>query len=776
VGVITATGRSIFDDRFAECEAEAEAAPRGALGRLLRDFGLAIEEERSRWVNWLPVVLGAGIGLYFLLPWEPPLIAALGLFVAAVVFRLMTRAGGAALVCSVMAALSAGFTLAKVRSEWVAAPVLERSYRAVEVRGRVEQIEPRPGRGERITLRLDRLGDLQPAELPRRARIRTIAVTPGLLPGDTIEFKARLAPPAEPVLPGGYNFARTAWFQQIGAVGFALQPARIVTEEADVSRSIPWRARVERLRRTISSRVRQVLPGETGAIAVALITGERGGVSEDTSDAFRNSGLFHILSISGLHMVVMAGAVFYAVRFILALFPPIALLYPIKKWGAVSALIAASLYLLISGAAFATQRSYLMIAIMFFAVLINRPAIAMRNVTLAALVILALYPESLLDAGFQMSFAAVIGLVAVYEWIRDRRSFHSGEKRSILFRPLLFFGGILLTTIVAGVAVAPFAAYHFHTSQQFALIANLIAIPVCNFVIMPAALLTFVLMPLGLEAAPLAIMGQGIEAVIRCAYWTASLPGAVVHVAQIPFVSFLLMAGGGLWLALWHGRWRFAGVAVSAIGVASAPLLYSPPDVLIGRGGELVAVRAENGQLAAIATRASDFELSRWLEQDGDGRLPSAAKSSKSFRCDDVGCHILTRAGILAVSKHPASLDDDCGAAAILIAAYSVPQGCHGPRAILDEKRLKAGGTHALRLSKEGRIELATVIAEEGERPWVRKPRSRPGPGVPGIEVKGKTSSRAGSAASSAQREAASEADLRPEVEDGFQAMNEAHQ
>jgi competence protein ComEC len=775
VGVITATGRRIFDDRLAECEAEAETAPRGALGRVLRDLAQAIEEERSRWFNWLPVVLGAGIGFYFLLPWEPPLSAALGVFVAAAASRLINLGGGPALFCSVLAALSAGFTLAKLRSEWVAAPLLEKSYRAVEVRGRVEQIELRPGRGERITLRLDRLGDLQSAELPRRARIRTLAVTPGLLPGDTIEFKARLAPPAEPVLPGGFNFARAAWFQEIGAVGFALQPPRVVTEEAHASRSISWRARVERLRQTISSRVRQVLPGETGAIAVALITGERGGVSEDTSDAFRNSGLFHILSISGLHMVVMAGAVFYAVRLILALFPPIALRYPIKKWGAAGALIAASLYLLVSGAAFATQRSYLMITIMFFAILIDRSAIAMRNVALAALVILALFPESLLDAGFQMSFAAVIGLVAVYEWMRDRLSFQTGEKSSIFIRPLFFFGGILLTTLVAGVAVAPFAAYHFHTSQQFALIANLFAIPICNFVVMPAALLTFVLMPLGLEAAPLAIMGQGIEVVMRCAYWAASLPGAVVHVAQIPFLSFLLIAGGGLWLALWHGRWRFAGIAISAIGMASAPLLYSPPDVLIGRGGELVAVRGENGQLAAIAPRASDFELSRWLEQDGDGRSPSAAKSSKSFRCDHVGCHIRTRAGILAVSKHPASLDDDCGAAAILIAAYYVPQGCHGPRAILDDKQLKAGGTHALRLAEDGSIELVTVLAEHGERPWVRKPRFGTKPGVPMTEVNGKTSSPAG-LSSSAQRKKVTEADLRPEVEDGSQGSIEAHQ
>ena len=776
VRVVAVAGNRFSSEQLPESATEFGAAPPGSIARVRGSLVHALEEERSRWFYWLPVVFGAGIGFYFLLPREPPLLGVLSLCCAAFAFRMMATKGSGVLLCSVLVAVSAGLSVAKLRSERLAAPVLEKRYRAIEVRGHVELVEPRPGKGERITLRLERLGDLPRRAMPARARIRTMAATPGLLPGDLIEIKARLAPPAEPVLPGGFNFARTAWFQQIGAVGFSLQPPRIVSRADNGHPAFLFRSSIERLRRAISVRVREVLPGETGAIAVALITGERGGITEDTNQAFRNSGLFHILSISGLHMVVMAGAVFYAVRLVLALFPPIALRYPIKKWAAAIALIAASLYLLISGSAFATQRSYLMIAIMFFAVLIDRPGIAMRNVALAALLILALYPESLLDAGFQMSFAAVIGLVAAYEWIRDWRQAHTLEHPLFLLRPLLFFGGILLTTLVAGVAVAPFAAYHFHTSQQFALIANLIAIPICNLIVMPAALLTFVLLPVGLEALPLAVMGEGIEAIVRCANWASSLPGAVIRVSQIPFLSFLLIAGGGLWLALWHRRWRLFGVALAAIGAGSVPLLSRPADILIGRGGELIAVRTEEGRLAALAARASDFELSRWLEQDGDGRRPKEVRTGSRFRCDEVGCQVKTRAGLLAVSKHPASLEDDCAASVILIAAYPVPGGCRGPREIFDYWRLEAGGTHALALSSDGAIAIDTVTTGEGLRPWEQKRKRQFSPRTPHVAGQDRTARSPRAPASGRTKPNMPEADLRPEVEDDVEMPEDGDQ
>ncbi|MCK5711723.1 MAG: ComEC/Rec2 family competence protein, partial [Hyphomicrobiaceae bacterium] len=377
-------------------------------------------------------------------------------------------------------------------------------------------------------------------------------------------------------------------------------------------------AAVERVRQAIGQRIMAVLPGQPGAIANALITGERGGISEETNAAFRASGLFHVLSISGLHMVIMSGSMFFLVRLCLAAVPALALRYPIKKWAAVAATVAAFAYLLISGASFATVRSVIMISIMFLAVVLDRPALALRNVVLAALVILILFPESLFNTGFQMSFAAVAGLVAFYEVIR-----HRGEGAFVPRRPLtrlaLFLVGIVLSTLVANAAVAPFAAYHFHQSQQYAVLANLIAIPLCNLIVMPAALVTLMAMPLGLEALPLWIMGLGIEGMTWVAARVGSLPGAVGRIPAMPTFAFLLMVAGGLWLVLWQTRWRLLGAALIAAGIALAPTLQRP-DVLIARDGGLVAVRSDDQQLSAVGSRRPSFELIRWLEHDGDTR------------------------------------------------------------------------------------------------------------------------------------------------------------
>ena len=381
---------------------------------------------------------------------------------------------------------------------------------------------------------------------------------------------------------------------------------------------------IERLRHAIGQRITAVLPAQTGAIANALITGERGGISEETNTAFRDFGILHILSISGLHMAIMAGAVFLLVRFALAAVPAIALVYPIKKWAAGAAMLGAFAYLMISGASFATVRSAIMISIMLFAVILDRPALALRNVVLAATLILVLFPESLFDAGFQMSFAAVVGLVSIYETFRRGSGgtfVPEGSAARIVF---FFFAGIVLSTLVASAAVAPFAAYHFHKSQQYAVIANLIAIPLCNLVVMPAALATLIAMPLGLEALPLWVMGWGVDAMLWTAERVASLPGAVLYVPAIPTLAFLLMIGGGLWLALWQTRWRFFGAALIAGGIALAPM-QRLPDLLIGENGALVAVREEDGRLSAVGS-ARSFELARWLENDGDARACRARR------------------------------------------------------------------------------------------------------------------------------------------------------
>jgi competence protein ComEC len=471
----------------------------GALGPLER----RLEAEQERWFCWLPVFLGCGIGAYFALPVEPSLVLALVPLVVMLAWSGARTGRGtfASLLVAALLAATFGFALAKLRVEWVRAPVLERQINSTEVRGWVEQVEPKAGGGQRLTLRVVALGELPAAERPARVRVSITRAAPEAAAGSAVKVRATLMPPSEPALPGDYDFGRQAWFAGIGAVGYSLSAPVVDANAGESPLDLRLWASVQRLRQGIGARIAAALPGERGAIATALVTGERGGISEATNDAFRDSGILHILSISGFHMAIMAGSVFFIVRLGLACFPSVALRYPIKKWAAAAALIDALAYLMISGAAFATVRSTIMIGIMFLAVLLDRPALALRNVVLAATLILVVFPESLFDVGFQMSFAAVLALVAVYEALR-RRDLWASMMEGGAGRLVVFFAGIVLSTLIASAAVAPFAAYHFHKSQQFAVIANLIALPVCNLLVMPAALAALVAMPFGIEAYP----------------------------------------------------------------------------------------------------------------------------------------------------------------------------------------------------------------------------------------------------------------------------------
>ena len=686
----------------------------GAVAALARQ----LEAEHDRWFLWLPVLFGAGIVVYFALPFEPMLgVAVLPAVAALALHAAGPRAGVAGLATGAVLAATLGLAAAKVRTEAVRAPVVQARAGPIDVYGHLELIEPRATGGQRLTLRVTAMEKHEAGNWPTRVRVRMASDSAALQPGDHVRVRATLSPPPGPALPGDYDFARSGWFMGLGAVGYSRSAVEPVESTVAPGLALRLTAAVARVRQAIGRRVVAALPGETGAIANALITGERGGIPEGTNQAFRDSGLFHVLSISGLHMVVMAGAVFLSIRLMLAAIPSIALRYPIKKWAAAGAMLGAFAYLQISGAAVPTVRSYIMISIMFLAILLDRPALALRNVALCALLILAVWPESLLDPGFHMSFAAVVALVSAYEWLRLRNERRDGVARRGMFAGgMLFFGGIVTSTLVAGFAVAPFGVYHFHNTQQFAIVANLLAIPACNLVVMPAALAALVLMPFGLEAVPLWIMGLGIEAMVRCANAVARLPGAVGRVPAIPTAAFGLMVAGGLWLTLWSTRWRVLGVIPIALGLILAPF-GSRPDVLVGRGADLIAVRGADGKLSALGRRGASFELARWLEHDGDSRSPAEVAKGEAFTCDRVGCVAMVKGLRLAVSESAAALRDDCQAAPVLILKFPRPKGCRSPGPVIDITDVAANGAHVLTI-ESGRVRMETVAQARGVRPW----------------------------------------------------------
>jgi competence protein ComEC len=679
--------------------------------------------DAARRVLFVPVLMGAGVGVYFALPREPALWAA-SIGVLTCVGWIIARRGGLApgIVAAIgaIAAMGAGFSLAIVRAQMNDTPVLASETRLLTITGRIARLEPAE-RG-RTRLWLD-VASTKPAlqNSPQRVRI-SISKTPlSLSPGDWIRVRARLRPLPAPVAPGSYEFGRKLWFEGIGAVGFSLTPVERMTPPREDTLVESVVGAIQSVRRAASERILAAMSPRTGPIAAAFLTGERGLISEEDNEAMRDSSLAHLLSISGLHMALAGFGFFMALRLIFALIPPVVLNYPVKKWAAAAAIVASFGYLLLSGASVPTQRAFVMIAVALVAILFDRSALTMRSVAIAAIVILALTPEAWIDPSFQMSFAAVVALIAAYEWWNERRVPDLGDK-GVIRTVWTMVLGAAATSLIAGLATAPIAAFHFNRFADYGMAANVMAMPIVSFLIMPAGVLALVLMPLGLEALPLAAMEVGLEALLWIAHWVASWPGATQAVAAWPTLSFLLIVAGGLWIAIWLAPWRWFGLIAVMAGVAILPFA-TLPDVLIAGDGDNVAVRDGQGRLHLLSPRRGRFDAEIWLRRDGDAREVKAAADEREggFVCDSVGClaRIQGRKDRLLLVAHSAeALVEDCATAGVVVdLARGWRARCAGPALIITRAMLRREGAIDVRL--DGSLVVWTSVARQrGERPW----------------------------------------------------------
>ncbi|HEY4115061.1 MAG TPA: ComEC/Rec2 family competence protein [Rhizomicrobium sp.] len=680
--------------------------------------------DRHRAGLWLPVAFGSGIALYFALPVEPASILGIALPLAAVllgVAAMGTENPGGRMALACVAAMLLGFGMAKHRTDSVAAPVLRHRLGAVSLEGRIDTVEFRPG-SVRIVLTTAHAGHLQPANMPRRVRLSIRSGGETLKPGDWISARANLLPPPDPAEPGDYDFGRAAFFRQIGAVGFTLGRPAIIPASAPASLIDRVRLAIELLRWRMTARIHAVLPGSTGAIAAALITGDRGGISEDDESALRDAGLAHVLAIAGLHMALVGLGLFWLVRAVLALIPAIALTQPIKKWAALAALLGAALYLIISGAATPATRAFIMLAVMLIAILFDRPAISMRSVGLASVIILALRPETLVEPGFQMSFAAVVGLVAVAEWERSR---HNGEPDMLPLPSVRrYVRGIAITSFVGSVGTAPFAAFHFDRATHYAVLGNLAAMPVMGFVTMPAAALAVMLMPFGLDAWPLHVMGWGIEAMLTIGRWVSEMPGSVSYLRSWPMTALVLLTFGGLWTALWRQSWRWVGLVLVGIAVMLIATAR-PPDILVARDGLTVALRGRDGLLRFIRAPADKYSAQEWLKRDGDSRdLAAVVRTPGRAMCDAYGCIAYVRDGIpIATVRKTDALSEDCARNTIVLSAVPTRYRCTAPKLVIDRFDVARNGAYAIWVGDQ--ITAESAYDARGDRPWSRRPQYR---------------------------------------------------
>lgn len=586
-----------------------------------------LESERERWILWCPVALAAGIAVYFSLSVEPPLWLMFFLPLAGAAPLMRWRSPPAVGLLLIVL----GFSAAQFRTYSVAAPVLDQPSGMFYLTGHVLAVEP-VEQGQRVLL--DRLsgGPLYKVKLERvRLRLRREY---GLRPGQVISLRAALMPPPAPSMPGGYDFTRAAWFQRIGAVGYAMGQPRIVSQATDSG----WHIALERMRQSLSARIIGSIgkPG-IGVVAAALITGQRGPVPPEILQSYRDAGLAHILVIAGMHLSMVAGLVLVVLRAALAAIPPIALRYPIHKWTACGALAVTFGYLLISGSPVPTQRAFIMTTAMLLAVLLDRQPVSLRSISLAAMAVLLIQPEALMGPSFQLSFAAVYGLICGYEALAPVLERWRQSARAWWQMPLLYVGGILITTQIAGTATAFYSLFHFNRYAVYGLLGNALAVPLVGFWVMPAALLAFCLMPFGLDAFGWKLMGAGLEQVTRIAVWVSHLPGATVNLPAMPMLSLVLFSLGAAWLLLWRTRWRLFGLSGMAAALAVI-LLHQPPSLLIDAGRKLVAFRESDGRLHLAPARGGNSVRHAWAQAAGEGEELPAADTGNSASCDQQGC------------------------------------------------------------------------------------------------------------------------------------------
>ncbi len=703
----------------------------------------AFVEQRDRWALWSPVLFGTGIATYFALRFEPaPWAGAAVVAVCLVALAGAWRRPGWRLAVLGALLVAAGFAVAQGRTHSVAAPVLAHALGPGRVEGRVVAVEKLPD-GTRVLLDRVALQGLGPAATPARVRLRLRKGDDAAI-GSRIRLTARLSPPAAPAMPGAYDFQRHAWFARIGGVGFAYTRAETLPAPPGQA-ALAVRLGLARLRLTVADRIRAAIPGEAGAVAAALLVGDRSAIPEDVTNAMRDSGLAHLLAISGLHVGLVAGILFFGIRLLLALIEPLALHLPVKKVAAGCAFAGALLYLFMAGATVPTQRAFIMTGLVLTAVLLDRTAITLRLVAWAAMAVLLLAPESLMGPSFQMSFAAVLALVAAYESLRgpwrrwraggrlrpaadlgtpardDTRAGGGGWAR----RVGLYLLALGLTTLVAGTATGIIALHHFGRYSAYSLIANLIAIPLAAFWIMPCGVLACVLMPLGLEQWALQPMAWGIDLLLAAARMVASWPGASILVPAMPTAGLVLAALGGLWLCLWRGGLRWAGLAGLAAGLATIPLA-DRPDILVNGDGSLMAVRLADGRLSLSSKRAERFAARIWLERDGAAEedasvWPKAESADGRFACDLIGCLYRAGAREVALVRDPRALQDDCRPGVIVVSAVPVRRNCRAAERVIDRFDLWRNGAYALWLGRDG-VRALSVREARGDRLWTHGP------------------------------------------------------
>lgn len=619
-----------------------------------------------------------------------------------------------------MLMMALGFNAAQVSTRLSYTPMLNRESSVQPVTGNLVYTEVMP-EGVRLTLKDVTIGHMAPENTPVKIRIRmdnkTLDDVPP--PGSRISVWAQTGPFSEPVGPGANDFRRQSYFRQLGGLGWSYSKITLVDPAPQLSLHDQFTLLFEKARLTLAQHVYARLSGDVAAMTVARLNGEQTGISKPVIEAMRIAGLAHLLSTSGFHVTIMGILIYFPLRAVLALIPWLALRYPIKKWAAAGAIISTTLYTLLVGSQAATLRSLLMSCIAMLAIIGDRRSNAMRLVTLSATLAMLLAPDAALGPSFQMSFAAVFCLIASHE--RTLGWLVSADHALQLPGPIRGFfhhmKNIVTTSLIATAATTPFAIYHFQTFSFYGFIANMAAIPMTSFWVMPSILMAYLTAPFHLDGWFIDAAGSGIALTIKIATTVAAWPYSIFYLPAMPWASLIAIVIGGLWLCNWQQRWRWAGLLPLLIG-AAYPLYTPQPDVMVDANPRIWAVHLNDGRIAAANLDRDNFVYGQWQLRAGNPPLVDVSElepNNTQIRCDTMGCVYIKNEHRVALPIVPAALLDDCRQSDVVIAAVKASD-CHAAH-VLDEPTFWRQGAASIFIKDDG-VRIERNRSGRASRPW----------------------------------------------------------
>ncbi len=678
----------------------SQADGRGLVGTFATAVAQALEFRRGFLL--FPFAVMAGLLAYRAASAEPNLFVALAAAAAAAIWLAIEawrgRTSNAALF---VLGLAAGFALLPLHGALFGTRMLaDSAYGSFQVQ--VDAVLSATQSEQRLVVSNLVAED---GRMPDMRRARLFARNaPPLVPGDVIAARIRFYEVPGPATPGGYDAQFHSYFDGIGAYGSVTGSVDIVSHEDTGLAGF-----IDAIRRDIGTRIDKTLSGREAAVARALTIGDQSRIDDKTRDEMATAGLAHILAISGLHLTLVAGGAFAVLRLLLALSQRFSQRVSIKKLAAAAGIVVVLVYLAISGASVSTTRASVMLILVFGAMLAGRRALTMRNVAFAALFVLACEPAGLFRPGFQLSFAAVAALIGVYEQsgYRDR----DGDGWGL--RVWRFFTGVAATSLVAGLATALFAAYHFQQTAPLGLAGNLVALPILGFLVLPSLAFGVLFMPLGIEAPLLGLAGWGIAQILDLAALVTEASRTVAFKPLLSPVVLLFGLGAATWFVFFLGKLRYVGPAIAALLVLAfgpAPL----PDVLISDSTQAVGLR-EDGTLMLMSGRKNSFVTNVWSETYG----LEITEGSAPIACDALGCiGALPNGARVALVKDVAAFIEDCDTVDLVVTRLNAPDLCRQVATVVDEDDLMRGGVTALYWQKNAdRFTIATAITDPG-RPW----------------------------------------------------------